>query len=201
MFMVNVSSSAGVISAKKSIRILISIAFTSALTLAFGLSARAATITVNSLGDALVTNGQCTLREAIINANNNAASWPDCATGSGIDVINLPAGTITLTIGNSPNAAAEENLSATGDLDITSSLTINGNAGGTTIDAATIDRIFDINSPLTPFDPALPAIMVVALNNLTATNGYQNDVGSIRVATNATVTMDGCTVSNSTSRQ
>ena len=53
------------------------------------------TITVNGLGDVLATNAVCTLREAIINANNNAATWPDCAAGSGADVINLPAGTIT----------------------------------------------------------------------------------------------------------
>src|SRR5438876_9386302 len=58
-------------------------------------AALANTITINGLGDVLATNAVCTLREAIINANNNAATWPDCAAGSGADVINLPAGTIT----------------------------------------------------------------------------------------------------------
>jgi hypothetical protein len=57
---------------------------------------KASTINVNSLGDALATDGACTIREAIINANNDAATWPDCAAGSGPDDINLPAGTITL---------------------------------------------------------------------------------------------------------
>ena len=56
------------------------------------------TITVTGTGDSLSNNGVCTLREAIINANNNAATWTDCAAGSGADVINRPAGTITLTI-------------------------------------------------------------------------------------------------------
>ena len=49
-------------------RILILAASISVMTMAFGLPAQAATITVNSTADALVTNGQCTLREAIINA-------------------------------------------------------------------------------------------------------------------------------------
>jgi len=52
----------------------------------------AATITVNGLGDSLATDGVCTLREAVLNANNDAATYPDCAAGSGADVINLPAG-------------------------------------------------------------------------------------------------------------
>ena len=46
----------------------------------------------------------------------------------GPDVINLPAGTYTLTIGGTGEDAA-----ATGDLDITSELTISGAGAGTTI--------------------------------------------------------------------
>ena len=76
-------------------------------------AADAATITVNSLADTVVPgDGNCTLRKAIANANNNAATYSDCAAGSGTDVINITAtGTITL-------------LSALPDL--TGSLTING---------------------------------------------------------------------------
>src|SRR5438270_411425 len=46
----------------------------------------AATITVNSLADgAPANNGQCTLREALLNANaNNQSGSTDCAAGSGV---------------------------------------------------------------------------------------------------------------------
>ena len=40
-------------------------------------SVKASTINVNGLGDSLATDGVCTLREAIINANSDAATRPD----------------------------------------------------------------------------------------------------------------------------
>src|SRR5262245_1887222 len=101
-----------------------------ALSLAlFAPAVLANTITVNGLGDSLATDGVCTLREAVLNANNNAATYPDCAAGSGADVINLPAGTITMAI-----AGFQEDFGLTGDYDVHDSVTINGNAAGTTID-------------------------------------------------------------------
>jgi hypothetical protein len=89
-------------------------------------STKANTITVTGLGDTLANDGVCTIREAVINANNDAATWIDCDAGSGADTINLPAGTITISIPNSPSSFTAEELSVTGDLDLTSSLTING---------------------------------------------------------------------------
>ena len=61
-------------------------------------SAQAAMITVNSLSDALAGDGQCTLREAITNANaDNQSGSTDCVAGAGADVINISvAGTINL---------------------------------------------------------------------------------------------------------
>ncbi|MBI2339260.1 MAG: hypothetical protein HYU99_02675, partial [Deltaproteobacteria bacterium] len=54
----------------------------------------AATITVTSGStDELGTNSSCSLREAIINANNDAATYADCTAGSGDDTISIPAGT------------------------------------------------------------------------------------------------------------
>jgi len=45
-------------------------------------------ITVNTEFDSLeYTPDLCTLREAIINANDDAATYPDCAAGSGDDTI------------------------------------------------------------------------------------------------------------------
>ncbi len=161
--------------------------------------ANANTINVTSLDDTLQNNGACSIREAIINANNDAATWSDCTAGSGPDTINLPAGTITLSIHNQPNDFAEEQLSLTGDLDLTTSITINGHASGTTIDGGAVDRIFDIN-PDTDNDPITPTPNItVAINKLTITNGRQNDIGGVRILVNATVTIDSSTISNSTS--
>jgi CSLREA domain-containing protein/uncharacterized repeat protein (TIGR02543 family) len=102
--------------------------------------AHAATFTVNSTADAVDTapgngvcadaSGHCTLRAAIMEAN----ALP------GADTITLPPGTYTLTI-----PGAGEDAAATGDLDITGDLTING-AGAlfTTINGNSIDRVFDV---------------------------------------------------------
>lgn len=74
------------------------ILFALSLELAFSTrSAVAASITVNSLLDTIAVDSQCTLREAINNANNNAATYTDCAAGSGTDTITFNlSGTITL---------------------------------------------------------------------------------------------------------
>src|SRR5690349_20849605 len=81
-----------------------------------------ATIAVTGPGDAVAVDGIVTLREAIISANNNANVNSDVsAVGTyGADTITLPSGTYTLT------GAADEDAAASGDLDITGSLTING---------------------------------------------------------------------------
>ncbi len=183
---------------KKSIQILFGFVFVCALAMAFGSSAQAATINVNSTADALTTNGQCTLREALINANNDAATWPDCAAGSGVDTINLPAGTITFAIANlSPGEFEDQNLR--GDLDITSSMTINGNSGGTTINANAFDRVFDVNPDVDQLPETVRPFITVHINTVTITNGYQNQSGAVRIGENATTFMDSCTVSDSTS--
>lgn len=136
-----------------------------------GSLARPDTIVVNSTADDVtVGDGSCTLREAIMNANLPAGgdtTGGDCAAGSaGTDTITLPAGTYTLTIGGT-----DEDLNATGDLDITDSLTINGRgAGATVVDAAGIDRVFHIIGAVS-----------VGLNGLTVTGdrvGYADAVCS-----------------------
>ena len=63
-----------------------------ALLLALGQGvAAAATITVTTNNPNIISDGQCSLIEAINNANNDAATFPDCAAGSGADTIVLPA--------------------------------------------------------------------------------------------------------------
>src|SRR6266498_1590126 len=75
----------------------------------------------------------CTLRAAIQEAN---------ATPGGNAEIMLPAGLYTLTL-----AGSSENAAATGDLDITKSVTITGaGVGQTIIDGNSIDRVFDIRT-------------------------------------------------------
>jgi len=89
--------------------------------------------------------GAGSLRNAITLANTNP----------GPDTINLPAGTYTLTI-----AGENEDLNATGDLDITGATTIIGaGSGSTIIDAYGIDRGIEMfGGP-------------VVLQSLTVTNG------------------------------
>jgi hypothetical protein len=158
------------------------------------------TIAVTTTSDTLATDGSCSIREAIINANSDAAVWPDCAAGAGDDTIVLPAGTITLAIANpvsSPCCLDADQEAAKGDLDILSSLTIVGDPAGTTIDGDALDRVFDINPDVDGlFETPTPSI-TVALNALTITNGRQNQSGAVRVLARATVTMDRCTVSDS----
>ena len=103
-------------------------------------SVYAATFTVNNTTDTVDANpgdgvcsdasGNCTLRAAIMETN----------ALTGADIINMPAGTYTLSI-----IGTDEDTSDTGDLDISDDLTING-AGetDTIIDANEIDRVLHI---------------------------------------------------------
>ncbi len=111
-----------------------------------------AIIIVNSNLDVLNPNdSNCTLREAIIAANTDTASggaYAECPAGSGADTILLPPGTYTLTL-----AGTGEDNSLTGDLDLKSDLTIQGNGFGcllnptcTSINGNGIDRVFDITT-------------------------------------------------------
>src|SRR6266545_816278 len=108
--------------------------------------AHAAAITVSTFDDELTTNGKCSLREAIANANDGGPTptYPDCPAGSGADTIVLSAGSYVLSI---PGPDEEQNQ--TGDLDIRSNMTIIGaDLYATTIDgnaATTLDRVFHIH--------------------------------------------------------
>lgn len=127
-------------------------------------STYAATIIVNNTADNLTaSDGFCTLREAISNANSDSdTTGGDCVAGSGADIITLPSGTYTLSL-----AGRLENANATGDLDITSSLTINGGGARTTIiDANDIDRVLDVQASTT-----------VVINDVTIQNGNANQTG------------------------
>jgi len=131
------------------------IVFAASLALVFPISpVSAATIVVNSTDDTIADDGACTLREAIINANENDQSGSmDCVTGvsPAVDVIIVPAGEYTLSIaGNSEDPAAE------GDLDIIDSVFIAGAGAKKTIInfpraslvTSSVEGVFDI--PVVP---------------------------------------------------
>lgn len=148
--------------------------------------AGAAVIDVEGPQDSLAgapTINHCTLRKAIINANDNAATYPQCPAGSGIDEIRIPAFTITFAL-----AGISEEFGLTGDLDIRESVIITGDAAGTVINGAAMDRIFHIN-------PAGTAGVVVTMNNLHITNGRGLGGGGGILINNATLHLNGVTIS------
>ncbi len=107
--------------------------------------AAAVGITVNSFDDTVIPgDGNCTLREAIINANSDSDTTAgDCAAGSGPDAIILETGTYALLLADeSPDS---------GPLAVWDALTIAGvNAAATVIDASDLgDRVFNIQAATT----------------------------------------------------
>lgn len=144
--------------------------------------AAAATFTVNSTSDVVDANpgngacataaGTCTLRAAIQEANALA----------GADQINVPAGTYPLTING-----AGENASATGDLDLTSNVTIVGAGPTLTI----VDA-----SGLNPRDRVFHALSnTVTLRRMKITGGRQTRGGGVLNA-GATLTLTSVRVEN-----
>ncbi|MBV9492607.1 MAG: DUF11 domain-containing protein [Acidobacteria bacterium] len=99
-------------------------------------TASAATITVNSTADTVATDAQCTLREAIANANaDSETTGGDCVAGSGADTIqfSLPNPS-TITLGGS-------------QLSISDSLTINGpGVAALTISGNNASRVFYVGN-------------------------------------------------------
>ena len=179
----------------------------------------AANITVNSTNDNLTADDNvCTLREAIMNANIPAGgdgTGGDCVSGDvGVDTITLPAGTYTLTL-----TGTGDDVNATGDLDITDHIIINGDGAGVTIiDGNLTDRVIHTHGSAD-----------MELNDLTVQNGtiagnnngggiYHDSAGSMDLSyvdildnfagnrgggleNGGTATLTNCTVSGNTSRE
>ena len=147
--------------------------------------AAAATFTVNGVADTVDANpgdgscddggGTCTLRAAIMEANASA----------GEDSITLPSGAFFLLI-----AGSDEDAGATGDLDITESVTITGTGASTTvIEAGVVDRLLHVHTGAT-----------VTLTNLTVSEGDldQSTGASGRgggILNEGSLTLDGVTIS------
>lgn len=135
----------------------------------------AAGILVTSFADTVAFDGQCTLREAITNANTNASTSLDCNPGAGDDIITFAAsGTINLT-GTLPAI-----LSAGGGL------VIDATSNPITISGQGQHRLLTAGGGA-----------VVELKRLTLTQGV-NPAGALDVHGGANVTLTNSTVSNNT---
>lgn len=101
----------------------------------------AATITVNTTTDEYNSDGDCSLREAVIAANTDTVV-DACPAGTVTDVIQIPSGVYTLAI-----PGTSEDGAATGDLDLYGTLTLAG-TGPTmpVINGNAIDRVLHIGS-------------------------------------------------------
>jgi hypothetical protein len=86
----------------------------------------AATITVSTSNPNIAADGQCSLVEAIVNANNDAATHADCPAGSGADMIVLPANA-NVTLNAVYGMTYSQFGSPVGLPPITSRITIEGN--------------------------------------------------------------------------
>ena len=150
-------------------------------------SAWAATLTVDSLTDAVAVDGVCTLREAILAANTNLPV-NECPAGSGADTIQLPAGTIALSI-----SGTGEDAALTGDLDLVDAAgvrLIGQGAGTTIIDANGIDRVFEV------------IVGDATFENLTITGGSTNSVdggaGVLFLSDLQSLAIAGCSIMDNT---
>jgi hypothetical protein len=116
------------------------------------LPARAATtITVTNPDDNITAGNGCSLREAIVNANNDAQTHPDCPAGTGNDTIVFSAtlGTATFTLASALPVISD-----------TDGLTINGVGDRITINGNNAFRVLEVGFGAT-----------LTLQNLTLANG------------------------------
>ncbi len=135
-------------------------------------SARAAVLTVTTITDELNTDGDCSLREAVVAANTDTAV-DACGAGSGADLIVLPAGTYTLSL-----VGTGEDAAALGDLDVLAAVTFAGaGVDQTVLDGNGSDRILHVLAN------------GVVLNALTLSNGNSgsNNAAGIQIV-NGSVT-------------
>ncbi|MDA0243866.1 MAG: hypothetical protein OT477_10660 [Chloroflexi bacterium] len=153
---------------------------TAALLLALSSSpAHAATITVTPNSSGIANNGRCSLVEAIINANNNAATHTDCAAGSGADTIVLAGNTYTYTATFGTYTALP---------DITTNITIEANG-------ATILR--DNSAPNMRLI-RVSAAGTLTLNNATMTGGNTILASGAGLSNLGTTTLNNSTITGNT---
>ena len=181
---------------KRRLLFVVTILFCNAVVLLLSQGAEAAIFKVNSTDDivdaapgngvCLTGTGVCTLRAAVQEANALA----------GADEIRLKAATYRLTL-----TGAGEDLAATGDLDITDSVTIVGKGATlTVVDGNHSDRVFQVFGPNTH----IVNFVGMKIQNGVVTSGTYAGGGILNypdavTVTGATVTVNGCTITNNIS--
>lgn len=116
---------------------------------------RSPNLIVSTFDDELNSDGDCSLREAIVAANTHS-QVDECQGQLGPNFISLPIGVYPLML-----AGSGEDQGATGDWDITSDLTILGeDRQSTRIDGGQLDRVLQVH-----------ANSIVRISNLTIHNG------------------------------
>jgi len=148
----------------------------------------AGSITVNVTNDENINNASCSLREAIIAANNNA-SYNGCIyTGTGPDDI------ITLTSGLTYTLSIIGSDQFSGDLDVGNAL---GTSGNLTIQASgATNAIIDANDINRVFEVAAPGDISLTLIHITVANGTAPDGAGIYFDGAGTLTLTNSTVSS-----
>jgi hypothetical protein len=137
-------------------------------------SVYAANIVVTPGATGFNTGDGCSLVEAIDNANNDAATHPECMAGTGADVITLAGNTYSYNYAGGPGVALPT---------ITSNLTIEGNG-------ATIQKLPNISSfRILEVDSGN-----LTLNQTTISGGSYENGGGI-YSRNSTLTLNNSTVS------
>ena len=129
----------------------------------------AVSFTVDTTADAVDANPGDGVCATAADACSLRAAVQETNALPGADVITLPAGTYTLTI---PPAGV--NGADVGDLNITDDLTISGSdpreLANTIVDGNALDRIFDIDDPVS-----------VTMSVFTIINGAARDGGAIKI--------------------
>lgn len=121
-----------------------------------------------------VTDGDCTLREAIENANDNFATWPDCAAGT--------TGQDTITFKSGVNKVTWSNSVQTGEIFVDEDLKI---SQPVTFDGAGLTRLFRIAGGAK-----------LTLENTTLQNGFTNGAGGVILIDNGSLVLLNCNVKN-----
>jgi hypothetical protein len=145
---------------------------------------RANTITVNTTAPGILSDGFCSLIEAIENADDTTTGQPhtDCAVGnpSGADTINLTAVTYTLT-----NVFQTDSTGSNGLPLIDTAITIEGNNAIITRDASAPNfRILKVTGTGN-----------LTMNNLTISGGRITDYGGGGIYSLGTLTLNNTTLS------
>ena len=199
---------------------------TMALTVLFNVPVWSATIDVNTTSDTIADDGFCSLREAVIAANTNTASGAsvgECAAGEAaptVDVINIPAGTYTLTIGPVGNTLGGSDATSytygeytltwnnstskydatvtpdatNGDIDITESVNLVGADMATTIiDAGWIPGAAVNDPAVDPDAGSTPGLSDRVLHVINATDDVDAQISGLTIMGGRTPEVTGLT--------